>query len=626
MEEFLFLILVLLVCSCQYDLIITGGKIFDSEKKEWSSGKSIYIQGSTIVDIVETPANMPDAKRLIDIANLNGYRISPGFIDGHTHSDITIPRFPHADSFVSQGVTTQVTGNCGFSMGPFKNEEEFEDINKNYRKLIGFNKYLNESHIEDKFYQYVEKHLSKKGTSVVPLVGYGAIRNMVVQEKPGDEITTDEMNELKAILTNEMKNGIKGLSIGLYYRPMKYASVLELIEMGKIIKQYNGVFTFHMRSEGETLIESINEVREIAKESGCRCIISHFKAEIPVNWHKQREAIDIVVRSQNEGIDLMYDVYPYNAYRCSAYYVFPPWSQTDGVNGLIDLLNIPEKREIIMNDILGINVTEKFENMFEGITWDKVLISGISDDDYDGKTPQQAADVMNNKLGTNYSPLEAFIEIYVKENGVMSVIVEAMSNENVDLLITNETSSIISDGRSVSLEHESIGSVHPRWYGSFPRLLGVYVRERKVLSLEDALHKITYVPAKRFNIPSRGNIKKGYVADITIFDKDNVIDVANFTHSHQYSKGIKYVLVNGELVFDDEKFTFANPGTVVFGKVEEIDKHDNVGAIVGAVLSIFFGIGLILLILVVIVVVIVGIFLFLKSRNTIKNETEMSTV
>lgn len=534
-----------------YDLIIRNGEIVDGSGKE-SYFADIGIKDGYIREIaldIDT-----DALKVIDA---KGYVVSPGFIDIDSHSDFSLYANPRAESKIYQGITTELVGQGGRTLGPV-NRNHLNDL-KQYTSSYVQNKnepnYWNwKSNME-----FIET-LKKRGISVniSALVGYGSIR-VAVMGFENRRPTRSEMDQMMGLLDEEMNNGAYGLSLGLDNSPDSLATIEELSEMAKVVKKHDGILSVHMRDEGNYLFKSINEVLEITRRSGVKLQISHLKAAHPQNWGKVREAIGIISKARHDGLDINYDVYPYTAYESVLADVLPTWIRELSPKNIVECLKNDIIRKKVISEMTDPN--SNWGNPMLGSSWNMIRIVSMKKEEnkkYEGMNMEEIAEDMN------LTPQEAAIRLLIDEEGVIKIIFFAMLETDLIEVMKQSMAIFCTDGLAVSPygDYKDI-KVHPRYYGSFPRILGRYVREKKLLALEDAIHKMTLLPAMKMNLRDRGLLDIGYRADIVIFDKDNVIDRSTFDNPHQYPRGIKYVIVNGQIVIEEETHTGKLPGEII---------------------------------------------------------------
>ncbi|MBN2910836.1 D-aminoacylase [Polycladomyces sp. WAk] len=523
------------------DLLIKNGRIVDGTGNPWFWGdvgiKNGMITHVGLVDI--------EAKEVIDA----GHQIvSPGFIDGHSHADLLVLQDPHHDVKLQQGVTTEVVGNCGLAPAPFVKERG--DLLKRYiEPVIGNTPW---AWPWESVEEYIQT-LMKAGISenVSTYVAHGALRIAVMgfENRPA---TKREMQNMKDLLEEGMKAGAIGLSIGLLYAPGRYASKEELAELCSVLPKYNGLLSSHIRGEGNNLIQSIKEVIWIAEKSGVPLHISHLKAAGKRNWGSVAEALHLIDDARARGLDVTCDVYPYNAGSTMLTTLLPPWALEGGVEACLSRLRDLSLRKRIKQEMS--EEQEDWDNLIVSTGWQSVIVSSVSEKNQhlEGRSILD----ISQELGKD--PCDTALDLLLEEEGNVSIVYFHMSNDDVEQVIKYDHSLIISDSLGCVT-----GKPHPRLYGTYPRLFAKYVREKKILSLEQAVRKVTSFPAQRFNLGKRGLLRPGYHADITIFDPNQIMDTATYQEPMSYPDGIRHVIVNGVKTIEHKKNLHANGGCVI---------------------------------------------------------------
>jgi N-acyl-D-amino-acid deacylase len=524
----------------KFDIIIKNGTVFDGLG---NPGKVTDI--GIIGDKIFAIENLTGAKAN-KIINAKGLYVSPGFIDIHTHTDMELLVNPKGESKVRQGVTTEVSGNCGYSPFPLKEDDALELYDANKEKYGLEVKWNDVKGFLD------ELRNRSIGINYATFTGHGDIRTFVVGRndvKP----TPEQMEKMKEVLAKSMENGSLGLSTGLEYSPGSYADTEELIELCKVVKQYNGVYATHMRSEDAKVEEAIEEAIEIAKKSGVSLQISHFKACNKPNWHKVPNMLKLVHQAEEDGVDIMLDRYPYNAWGTGLSSFLPLWARQGNTDDILARLQDPELTEKI-SSYMNTRAT-----LIGG--WDHVMISSCSEKKnkkYEGKYISEAAE-MNDLEATNF-----VFQLLIEERNNVGAIGFAMDEENLKKVLADPLTVIGSDGNATAPYGKlHRGNPHPRYYGTFARVLGKYCREEKIFDWQTAIKKMTSMSAQKLHLENRGIITKENFADITIFNPETVIDVATFTDPHNYAKGIEYVFVNGKLVIEKGEHTGELSGKVL---------------------------------------------------------------
>jgi N-acyl-D-amino-acid deacylase len=529
------------------DFFIKNGMVFDGSGSE-PVETNIGISGDRITYLgnKDTPARQViDAKGLI---------ISPGFIDTHAHSEFNLLADGRAEGKISQGVTTEINGNCGLSAAPLYGEA-FEHREADLKELG----------IKERWSTFKEYFniLRNKGIAInfATLCGHGNIRASVMGYK---DIMPDEnaMNEMKRLLLEAVEQGVKGISTGLIYPPGVYSNTEELVALCKILTQPKNSFTYspihlspiyasHMRSEGDALIEAIEEVITIAREAHVNVHISHIKTAGERNWWKIDNAIELIERARNEDVNLTCDRYPYTAASTDLDTILPSWVYDGGVDEELRRLRDPDASKRIKAEI-----GQKDENYWKG-----VCISSVTKSENKWMEGESIFDIAL-KLGKR--PEDALFEILIDEKVRAGAIFFSMSEDNLRKFLSLPYAMIGSDSSTRSFSGPtSTGKPHPRAFGSFPKFIAKYVKNEGLMPLSGAIKKMTYLPALTFGLKERGLIKEGFFADIVIFDYEKIIDRATFKEPYNKSEGIAYVFVNGKLAVKEGEFTGGLSGRIV---------------------------------------------------------------
>ncbi|MBI2429099.1 MAG: D-aminoacylase [Ignavibacteriales bacterium] len=510
----------------QFDLIIKNGVVIDGTgKAEMFADVGIRDGMIKVIGKIETMS----ADRIIDAA---GHKVVPGFVDIHTHTDSAILRLPTADSKLRQGVTTEVGGADGDSRAPRKKKED--DDEQLYSDFDGF-----------------FTHLQQKGSAqnFASMVGLGTIREMIVGEDDRPA-TPDEMEAMKREVKKAIEQGCCGVSTGLEYTPGSFASTEELWEVTKAAPQPYRLYASHMRNEDNTLLEAIDEAIRICRHSGARLQVSHLKASYKVNWYKQEIALKMLDDAIAEGIEVHADRYPYIAYQTGLANLFPLWSRDGGTEQFMNRLKDRTIVEKIKPDTL---------RKINGLgSWDSVMITSTKLEehkDYIGKTIQQITTALT------VDPFEFSVDLMIKENGSVGMVGFGMDEAGTEMCLRWKNTIVASDGGAYSPASKS--NPHPRTYGTFPRAIAYYQKERNVCSLPEMIRKMTSMPAEKIGLRDRGTLEVGKAADVVIFDYNTIKDAATFLNPHQFTIGMPYVIVNGVLAVDANAITGKLPGKVL---------------------------------------------------------------
>jgi N-acyl-D-amino-acid deacylase len=516
------LLLAAAVCSAQYDLLIRNGRIIDGTGNAWYRG-DVAIQGDRIAAVGYLPG--ATAKRVIDAG---GKAVAPGFIDPHTHARRGIMEVPTADNYIRMGVTTLIEGQDGGSALPLKDFLE----------------------------QVAAKRVSVNFAS---FVGQGSVRQEVMGlvNRPA---TPAEIEKQKAIVRRSMEEGALGLSTGLYYVPGNFTPTAEVVELAKVAGELGGIYISHMRNEADGLLDSVRETIAIGELGNMPTQISHHKVLGSPNWGRSVESLKLVDEARARGVDATIDQYPYTASSTSlSGGLVPQWAQEGGVEPMRKRFQDPSLRPKIR---AGIARTIK-EDRGGGDAKNVVLAYCAADTSLNGKNLAQITDE-RGKQPTAENAADTTMDILMKTN--CQTVYHAIDEADIERILRYPWTGICTDGEVAIFGR---GMIHPRSYGSFARVLGRYVRERHVITLEDAVRKMTSLTADRLRLFDRGLLRPGMKADVVIFDPDTVADKAEFTKPHQYAVGFSHVLVNGVPVIDDGKITDARPGQILYGAAKK---------------------------------------------------------
>jgi len=514
------------------DSLITNGKIVDGTGNPWYQA-DLGIKDGRIAAIGGTPVQ---AERVI---NVQGLVVTPGFIDIHTHSDASLLADPKGQSAVRQGVTTHVIGNCGYSMFPvvelIKPWLDRVGVKPTWTDLAGYAARMREQGV---------------GINIVPLVGHGPVRAAVMGETARAP-SPDELEAMKRIVGEAMEDGAFGMSTGLIYPPGSFSTTDELVELAHVVAKSGGFYASHIRNERAGVVSAVEEAISIGEQAGLPVQISHHKAASRDSWGLVRDTLRTLDAARARGVDVTWDQYPYVATSSGLYIFVPQWAHDGGKDALLKRMGDPEIRGRILTEMRQISKE-----------WNNVLIvSCPTHKEWQGLRVSQIAELLE------LPPQEAILEILLAEDADVRMVNFAMCEDDVETVMRHPVTMIGSDGRATSPEG-LLGKErqHPRSYGTFPRILGRYVREKGILSLEDAVRKMTSAPAQRLGLRDRGLLREGMWADVTVFDPEQVADRATFTDPHQYPVGIKWVLVNGKIVLERDRHTGQLPGEVLLRK------------------------------------------------------------
>ena len=501
----------------RFDILIRDGRVIDGTGTPWYNA-DVGIVGDRIVRVGDLSAATAS-----QVINARGLTVAPGFIDPHTHAMRGIFDVPNAESALLQGVTTLTEGNDGSS--PYPIDEHYAAVSD-----LGIS------------------------PNWAVFVGQGTIRQAVVGAEDR-EASTAEMERMRQMVREAMEQGALGISTGLFYVPGSFTSTEEVIELSKVAAEYNGIYISHMREEAAQRIDSVEETIRIGEEAGIPVQMTHHKVIGVENWGAVVESLRLVDEARARGVDVTIDQYPYTASQTGITALIPQWAQEGGRDQMLARINSPETRSTIKNEVVAKILYDRGggdpKNVFiSRNSWapemagknlaDLAIEAGME------PTPENAADVVFDII----------------RGGGATAVYHAIGPDDVDLIMQHPATAIGSDG-PVGIFGE--GAPHPRQYGTFARVLGHYVRERGVITLEEAVKKMSSQSARRLNIHDRGLITEGYYADVAVFDADEIIDRATFEDPHQYAEGMKFVLVNGEVVVEGGTHTGRRPGRILHG-------------------------------------------------------------
>lgn len=524
----------------EFDLVIRNGNIVDGTGNPWFHA-DVAITGNKIVALGRIDRN---GKRVIDA---KGLVVAPGFIDMHAHSDFTILEDGRAMSKIFQGVTTDVLGESS-SAGPY--------LGKLTPPSIRVGKELVSWTTLGGYFDTVDK--ARPAINIVSYVGLGTIWRNVMGDSHARP-TTAQFEEMKKLVTQAMKNGARGLSCMLASPPDSLATTAEIVELCKIVSRYGGIFAAHIRNEGTGVFDAIREAIDIGRRAGITVEIIHIKIADQRFWGKMNEIVRLIDNARKEGISVGANIYPYTRGNNNLATIIPPWAHEGGTKQMLARLKDSAQRAKIKKDIQdGIPGWYNHYTAVGG-DWSRMLISANSG--YKGLTMDRILDARVKGKKPAPDLLDEFLDLLIEEGGSVSTVYDHHTEKDMNLAMQQPWCSIGSDGLALAVDGPlRRGHPHPRSFGTFPRVLGVYVRQKKMLSLETAVRKMTSQNAAKLGLHDRGILRPGMAADITLFDPDRVIDRATYTEPFAYCEGIEYVIVNGQLVLDRGKHTGATPG------------------------------------------------------------------
>jgi N-acyl-D-amino-acid deacylase len=528
-----------------WSLLLRGGSVIDGSGAP-ARRADVAVEGERIAAVA--PSLSGQAERVIDAT---GKVVAPGFVDMHSHSDLFYFACPSAESKIRQGVTTEVVGMCSFSQAPLRAEQR--EIIQGWAGGIGASLDLR----WETFAQYLDAlRAVRPSVNVAHCVGHGALRiaAMGFEARPA---LADDLKGMQRLLGEALDAGAFGFSTGLVYAPSAYSSTEELIALAKAMAPRGGYYFSHIRGESSMLLDSINEAIRIGEEGGVPVQISHVKASGKDNWPKIDAALRLFETARARGVDVLGDVYPYNAGSTKLDNMMPAWAHDGGTAKLLERLADRATRRRIVEECLIDG--ERWGTLSQGgVGFDQVFIATCRRRELEGLHLAQIA------RQAGLAPAEVLMNLLLEERCTVGMVSFSQSIENVAKVLAHPALMIGSD--SIPLyegEGDRPGKPHPRTYGTFPKVLGEYARERKLFSMETAVHKMTGMAAARIGLRERGLVQPGYFADLAVFDPATVKDESTYPDPHRYPTGIPYVVVNGTVAVDDSRLTARGTGRVL---------------------------------------------------------------
>ena len=530
------------VCMAQWDILIRGGTLYDGSGKPGKPA-DLAIAGGRIAEL--GPALAGAAERVIDAA---GLAVTPGFIDIKTHSDFTLPINPKAESKVRQGVTTEIIGHCGFSVAPVLpgKTQLLADYLSGGAPWLPFR--------ETSFPDYLDT-FPAVAVNAGMLVGHNTLRLMVMGLEDRAP-TAAELDQICALLDEGLGAGALGLSTGLFTPPGSFAQTAEIMALCAVVARHKAAYFTHIRDESNKVLEAIEEAIAVARAYPIHVEIVHLKCSGVDNWGKAAQILDRIEQAPAEGCDIDCDAYPYAAGANPLKNLLPPWVQIGGNEAMLARLALPETRGRIEAEIAdhGLN------NWGRIPSWEAVQIS-ISP-----KLPQTAGKTVAALAAERgVDPIDQVCDHLIADNGATRVLITSISEDDIRTIVRSPKALVGSDGNCVAdYGTVSQGMPHPRFYGTFPRIIGRYVHQERLLPLEQAIHKMTGGSARALKLRDRGLLAEGYRADVAIFDPADFRDQATYADPHRYPTGARTtVIINGIVVVDNAKHTGATPGQVL---------------------------------------------------------------
>jgi len=526
-----------------HDLLIRNGKIIDGAGNPWYLG-DVAVRRGKITEISRSIE--AEAKKTIDV---DGLTVCPGFIDAHSHGDHNTLVYRQMENIIHQGITTVVAGQCGSSSAPLSDKSRAQAQRQVDAWLPeGYTLKLTWSTFDDYLKEEEKKGL---GANIAHLVGHGAIRAAGMGLEARDP-TKEELETMKGLTAEAMEAGAYGLSTGLIYPPGVYAKTQEIIELAKVAAMHGGVYDSHIRGEGRPLMNSLREALEIGEKAGIPVQISHHKIASKAIWGQSVESLRMFEEARARGVDVTVDQYPYKAGSTSLMTLLPPWAHDGGNEAALERLRKPELRERMRREIeKGI---PGWENFAGELGWENVYVTYVKTD---ANKPVEGMNMVEVKRHMK-APDEftALYQLLLEEEGNASMVIFYGDEDDVKRIMQSPLHMVGTDAGCCTVEGPFCkGKPHPRHYGTYPKILGVYVREEKTLRLEDAIRKMTSFPAQRFGILDRGLLRPGMWADITIINPETVAEKSTYGDPHQFPQGIEYVIVNGKVAVENGNYT-----------------------------------------------------------------------
>lgn len=524
--------------------LIKNARIIDGSGSPWFRG-NVLVEGDTIAAVGNLKNVQADL--ILDAA---GKVLAPGFIDIHTHSDIPLVADYRGMSHITQGVTTNVIGNCGNSAAPLSDRNIVNAraaLRANYPDLevewCSLSDYLDV--------------LADGGTSinVIPLVGQGTVRGAVMGYEDRTP-TAEELDQMRQLVAQAMEDGAFGMSSGLIYVPGVYASTAEVVELAKVVASYGGIYASHIRGENDTLIGAVAEAIHIGEKAGLPVQIAHFKAMGRHMWGTSKQTLQMVEAARERGVQVTCDQYPYNASATGLAAYLPTWAHIGGKDELLRRLKDQTERDKMTREILS--GTDEWVSCYKGVGWDNTLITRCSDCELEGHS---VADIAKLR---GLDEFETAYDLLIENDGQVQVVYFTIGDDDLERIMCHPAVMIGSDSSAVAIDGPTgKGKPHPRSLGTFSRVLGHYVRGKKLITLESAVHKMTAFPAQTLGLFDRGLVRPGMKADLVVFDPETVSDRATYTNPWQYAVGVEHVFVNGELTYSEGKHQGAKAGRVL---------------------------------------------------------------
>lgn len=528
------------------DLLIKNARIVDGTGSPWFEG-SAHVEDGTIVAV--TRGDTDEHENPQQVVDADGSMLSPGFIDMHSHSDLELFADPSLGPKIRQGITTEVVGQDGFSMAPLHRETDIDAWQRHLSGLTGT--------VDEEWTWYsVEEYLDAIETNgsapnVATLVGHGTVRYAVLGM--ADRLPNEaELTEMADLVTAALEDGAIGFSTGLVYSPQINSDTNEVRRLAARLRPYGRPFVAHIRNERRHIWRALDEFIDIGAEEDVPLHISHFKLPGGLLHGQANQALSILDTARQRGIDVTADQYPYLAGSTMLSNVLPPWVHANGPEALLELLQDPESRDRIRQDINEWRI-ENWENRGPYTGWENIVVTNVDSERNADIEGMSVAEIAERR---NVDPVTAVCDILVEEELSVSMILHQLDEADVRTILQSDLVTVGTDGLFG-------GRPHPRVYGTYPRILGRYVREENLLSIEQAVQKMTALPARVLGLDRKGLIRRGMDADLVVFDPVTVADRATYESPRQPPTGISSVIVDGVLVVDEGEITGKTPGEAI---------------------------------------------------------------
>ncbi|MBV9545052.1 MAG: D-aminoacylase [Chloroflexi bacterium] len=527
------------------DVLFRGALVYDGSGTPGVQ-QDVLVRGERIA-AVGAEAVGAGSENVIDAG---GLALAPGFIDMHSHADHTLPFFPQAPNNVSQGVTTELVGLCGFSPAPLSPVAERAGQLRELGRGIG-------PHLDfawSDFGSFLDR-LDHTATNVAALVGHGALR-IAAMGMEDRAPTASEMTTMRALLAESLNAGAFGMSTGLVYAPGAYAETDELVELGQELRNADAMYVSHIRNEAEQLFEAVDEAIRIGEENGIRAQVSHLKATGKANLGKVTGAVEHIQAARGRGVRAHADVYPYTAGSTFLHQILPPWVKEGGMQAMVARLQVPEQRQRVRYDVEH-GLPGWGNHLDSAGGWHNVLITSVATPERHQAEGQRVSDLAT---AANADPMDYTLDLLVADRGATVMVIFTMDESDVRTALQCPVSAIGSDLLDVT---SPTARVHPRAYGTFARVLGWGVRDAHLFPLEEAVRKMTGLPASILGFKDRGRIAAGMMADIVLFDPTRIADASTYAEPTRLAQGVEYVLLGGELALERGSLVRLDAGRVL---------------------------------------------------------------